>query len=200
MKVAENKLADIIAAAEEAADTAADEEYLRLQERLQELEDEMEQTVRETELTNARAAAAAEEWQDRRLRLQTDFDNLQARHVNQTAEASLEATVKLLQDFLPVLDNFDRARSTIAPDSDGAEAVNAQYLGMRTSLMAALADMGVAQIPTVGEDFDYNLHMAIQQIPNEEYDEDVVCAEMQPGYTCQGQLVRAAYVMVSSGS
>ena len=47
--------------------------------------------------------------------------------------------------------------------------------------------------------FDYNLHMAIQQIPNDEYDEGIVCSEAQPGYTCKGQLVRAAYVMVSAG-
>ena len=32
-----------------------------------------------------------------------------------------------------------------------------------------------------------------------QYDEGVVCSELQTGYTCKGSLVRAAYVMVSSG-
>ena len=37
------------------------------------------------------------------------------------------------------------------------------------------------------------------QIPSDEYDEGLVAEEMQPGFTCNGKLVRAAYVMVSSG-
>ena len=60
--------------------------------------------------------------------------------------------------------------------------------------------MGVKKIETVGTEFDYNLHMAIQQMPTGgEYDEGIVCAEAQPGYTIKGQLVREAYVMVSAG-
>lgn len=52
----------------------------------------------------------------------------------------------------------------------------------------------------VGQEFDYNLHMALQQVPSDEYDEGIVSAEMQPGYMCKGSLVRAAYVMVSAGA
>ena len=99
-----------------------------------------------------------------------------------------------------VLDNFDRAQQSIKPEGAGQEEVNAKYVEMRESLMKVLTDeLAMEKIPAVGAEFDYNLHMAIQQIPNDEYDEGIVCSEMQPGYTCKGQLVRAAYVMVSSG-
>ena len=87
----------------------------------------------------------------------------------------------------------------IKPEGEEQEATNARYQDMHTALMTTLTDMGMEKIPTVGAEFDYNLHMAIQQIPSDEYDENVVCSEMQPGYTIKGQLVRAAYVMVSSG-
>ena len=60
------------------------------------------------------------------------------------------------------------------------------------TLMASLAAMGVETIPTVGEDFDYNLHMAIQTVPSDEFEEDKVAEEMQAGFTCQGRLVRPA--------
>jgi molecular chaperone GrpE len=60
------------------------------------------------------------------------------------------------------------------------------------TLMASLAAMGVETIPTVGEDFDYNLHMAIQTVPSDEIEEDKVAEEMQAGFTCQGRLVRPA--------
>ena len=111
----------------------------------------------------------------------------------------MEARIKLLQDFLPVLDNFDRARESISPEGEAQDAVNAKYQEMHAELMSALGELGMEKIETVGAEFDYNLHMAIQQIPNDEYEEGVVCSEMQPGYTVKGQLVRAAYVMVSSG-
>ena len=49
----------------------------------------------------------------------------------------------------------------------GREAASAEYEVVYDTLMLALAEMGVETIPTVGEDFDYNLHMAIQTVPSE---------------------------------
>ena len=40
---------------------------------------------------------------------------------------------------------------------------------------------------------------AIMQEPSDEFDENIVCEEMQPGYTCDEKLVRPAYVKVSAG-
>ena len=157
--------------------------------------------------------------------------------------------LQVLTDFLPVLDNFDRARDSIAPKSEAEEAENAKYSALHADLMAALSELGTEErrprpksepepepeacpslvgrrdgggrmrvgrlhadeppplpytagmekMVVVGEEFDYNNHMAIQQVPSDEYEEGIVCAEMQPGYLCQGKLVRAAYVMVSAG-
>lgn len=171
-----------------------------LKQKLKVLEKEKEDVAQQIEQANVDAAAQSEEWTDQRRRLQADFDNFRARHVNQTLEAQVEARIKLLQDFLPVLDNFDRARDTIKPEGAEQDATNARYQEMHAGLMATLTEMGMEKIPTVGTEFDYNMHMALQTVPSAEYDEDIVCAEMQPGYTVNGQLVRAAYVMVSSGA
>lgn len=199
LKLAESMLAQTIESAREAEDAINDEEGRLLAQRLNELQMEMNEVTGATQKAEADAAAAAELWDDRRVRLQTDFDNLQARHANQTFDAQMDATVKLLQEFLPVLDSFDRARSSIVPDGEVEEAVEMRYNAMRADLMTALSDLGVERIPTVGEDFDYNLHMAIQTVPSDEYEEDKVADEMQAGFTCKGRLVRPAYVMVSSG-
>jgi len=201
-EAAENPPADAEGAA--SAEEEEEEEDLLstpafLKQKLKVLEKELEEVLAKTEEARADGAAVSEEWVDKRKRLQGDFDNFRARHANQTREAQVEARIKVVQDFLPVLDNFDRARMSISPEGEAQEAANAQYLAMRDELMGALAELGMEQIETVGAEFDYNLHMAIQQIPNDEYDEGIVCSEMQPGYTVKGQLVRAAYVMVSSG-
>lgn len=63
-----------------------------------------------------------------------------------------------------MLDNFERARKSISPADEEGEVTNARYLQMNDELMATLGAMGVEPIPTVGTEFDYNLHMAIQQV------------------------------------
>ena len=73
-----------------------------LKQKLKVLEKEMAEVKEKTEAAKAEAETIGAEWTDKRLRLQTDFDNFKARHVNQTLEAQVEARIKLLQDFLPV--------------------------------------------------------------------------------------------------
>ena len=204
---AEAELVDDVAAEEKPAEKEEEEEEdddllstpAFLKQKLKVLEKEMAEVEVKKVEAQAEAEAMAADWVDKRARLQGDFDNFKARHVNQTLEAQVEARIKLLQDFLPVLDNFDRARGSISPEGGAQEAVNEKYQKMHAGLMATLAELGMEKIPTVGVEFDYNLHNAIQQIPNEEYEEGVVCSEMQPGWTVKDTLVRAAYVMVSSG-
>jgi molecular chaperone GrpE len=169
-----------------------------LKQKLNVLQKELTQIEEETLSVRSQAEEARSEFAQQRTRLQTDFDNFKARHYNQTIDAEVDARIKLLKDFLAVLDNFDRARASIKPEGEAAEAVNAQYQDMNTKLMETLAALDVTQIETVGKEFDYNLHMAIQQIPSDEYDEGIVCAELQPGFLCKDKLLRPAYVMVSA--
>jgi len=153
-----------------------------------------------TEAAKAEEAEIAGEWEAKRSRLQMDMDNFKARHYNQTIEAQLEARIKVMEEFLPVLDNFDRARASISPADEAETETNARYSELHAGLMSTLEELGLQKIPCVGEEFDYNLHNAIQQVPSDEYDEGIVSAELQPGYTCNEKLVRAAYVMVSAGA
>ena len=171
-----------------------------LKQKLKVLEKELAEAEEKTTAARAEAATIAEEWSSKRERLQGDFDNFKTRHVNQTLEAQLEARIKVLTEFLPVLDNFDRARDSIRPDGAAEDAENAKYSALHAELMTALGEMGMEKMEVVGQEFDYNNHMAIQQVPSDEFDEGVVCAEMQPGYVCRDKLVRAAYVMVSAGA
>ena len=136
-----------------------------LKQKLKVLEKELATVQTSIEEAKGQADASREEWVDKRTRLQTDMDNFRARHYNQTIDAQLDARIKLLGEFLPVLDNFDRARDSIKPEGEAAEKMNGEYSAMQAALMEALDGLGVAKIPTVGEEFDYNLHMAIQQVP-----------------------------------
>jgi len=168
-----------------------------LKQKLKVLEKELAEVQEKTVAAKAAADEVEGEWGQKQYRLQTDFDNFKKRHVNQTLEAQLDARIKVLNEFLPVLDNFDRARASISAEGEAQEATNALYTDMHSGLMSALTELDMEKIECVGSEFDYNLHMAIQQIPSEEYEEGTVCAEMQPGYTCKGKLLRPAYVAVA---
>lgn len=168
-----------------------------LKQKLKVLEKELADVQAQTAMAKAEASELSTEWEQKRTRLQTDFDNFKARHVNQTLEAQLDVRIEVLKQFLPVLDNFDRARASIRSEGAAQEATNALYTQMHTGLMATLGELGMKKIEAVGTEFDYNLHMAIQQMPSDEYASGIVCTEMQPGFTCQGKLLRAAYVAVA---
>ncbi|EOD06582.1 hypothetical protein EMIHUDRAFT_438693 [Emiliania huxleyi CCMP1516] len=170
-----------------------------LKQKLKVLEAELSKVEEDTAALKGEADSKREEWSSQRQRLQTDLENFQSRHKSQVADIRTDAKIKVVNELLPMMDNFDRARGSIKADDEAQELANGRYLELHASLMAALEGLGVQKIETVGQEFDYNLHMAIQQVPSEEYAEGLVCEEMQPGFTCNDKLVRAAYVMVSSG-
>ena len=170
-----------------------------LKQKLKVLEAELAQVEKDIEQVEEEQEGLIDEWAPKRDRLQTDFDNFRARTRSQKEEAQVDSKIQLVNDLLPMLDNFDRARKSISPSGAVQESVNEKYLALFDDIESTLRELGVEKIETVGQAFDYNLHMAIQQIPSEEFEEGVVCEELQTGYTCKGKLVRAAYVMVSAG-
>ena len=157
------------------------------------LEKELEELTAEAATLTAQAEETAAEFSQKRERLQTDFDNFKARHYNQTRDAQIDAKITLaVVDFLPVLDNFDRARTSISPDGATQEATNAEYQEVHARLMATLGELGMEKIEAVGTEFDYNLHMAIQQRPPTSTTRASPCAEMRPGYSARRQAPGAA--------
>lgn len=168
-----------------------------LKQKLKVLQKELVEVSAQTKQVREQYEETSAEYSQQRSRLQSDFDNYRARHFNQTIDAQIDARIKVLKDFLGVVDNFDRARASIKADTEAAAAVNAKYLAMNEMLMTVLASLEVTKVETVGKEFDYNLHMAIQQVPSPEYEEGIVCSELQPGFLCKSKLIRPAYVIVS---
>ena len=102
----------------------------------------------------------------------------------------------LLRTLLPVFDNLERAiqsaqRSVdVKGVADGLSMVQRQFL-------EALGREGISRVPTVGKPFDPTLHEAIQQVETGDHEPGTVIAEVQPGYTQGGRLMRPAMVVVA---
>jgi len=139
----------------------------------------------------------AERLQDRLLRLQAEFDNYKKRMAREKAEFLKFATEGLLLEFLPVLDNLERALVSARAGSANREAV-ADGIEMIVRLFRSTLDKaGVKPLEAAGQPFDPGLHQAIAQVETADGPENLVVEEVQKGYLLEGRVLRAAMVKVS---
>jgi len=136
------------------------------------------------------AKAAAEEAEERCLRVQADFDNFRRRSRKDGEEAAGRGKAKLAEDLLPVLDNFQRAAGLMAEgaDKEGVELILRQFISV-------LTNAGLTEIDALDKDFDPNLHHAVLQEPSEDKKGKVLMV-LQKGYMMDDKLLRAAMVQV----
>ena len=92
------------------------------------------------------------------------------------------ARASVVKEILPVVDNFDRAKASLKAETDAEQAILDIYEGIFADINSVLESFDMQVIPSVGAEFDYNLHEAIQQMPSDEYDADIVCQEFQSEY------------------
>lgn len=135
---------------------------------------------------------------ERYLRLAAEFDNYRKRTAREFGEIIKSANARLLKDLIEIKDNFERALEGQASPADiqayrkGVELIYGQ-------LTALLEKENVKPIEAVGKAFNPNLHEAMLQQESDEYDEGIVCQEIQKGYQLDGRVLRHARVIVSSG-
>jgi len=145
----------------------------------------------------AAKAQEAERLQERLLRLQAEFDNYKKRMAREKTEFLKFATESLLLEFLPILDNLERAVASARAESANREAV-ADGIEMIVRLFRSTLDKaGVKPMEAAGQPFDPGLHQAIAQVETADGPENLVVEEVQKGYLLEGRVLRAAMVKVS---
>lgn len=128
-------------------------------------------------------------------RLQQDFDNFRTRTRAEQAEAKDKMTAEVAKEFLPVVDNCERALSHMEKDTAGAAYVEGFAL-LHKQLLKVLADLGVEEIAAEGATFDPHVHEAVMQVPSADLPEETVAAVLQKGYKLKEIVLRPAKVQV----
>jgi molecular chaperone GrpE len=131
---------------------------------------------------------------DRLARLQAEFENARKRAEREKTEFRDFATGNVVEQFLPVLDNFELAlKSTGSTEQlrSGVELIVKQ-------MEEALKQLQVTAIPTVGEPFDPRVHEALGQMEREDLPDEHVAEEIRRGYKIRERLLRPAMVRVVS--
>jgi molecular chaperone GrpE len=133
------------------------------------------------------------------MRIAADFDNFRKRQSRDKEDQRLHITCTTLTEILPVVDNFDRARQQLNPQSEEAQSLHRSYQNLYKQLVDVFKQLGVSPMRVEGEPFDPSLHEAVLREPSEEHPEDVVIEELQRGYHLDGRVLRHALVKVSMG-
>jgi molecular chaperone GrpE len=138
--------------------------------------------------------AEAAKWKEISLRTAAEMDNLRKRTTRDREDAIRYANQRLLEELLPVIDNFEMGMQAASQDTKSMI-----YIGMdmvRRQLNEFLTSQGVEEIPTTGS-FDPNLHDAVAQEECGEGEEGRILKVTRRGFRLRDRLLRPASVVVS---
>jgi molecular chaperone GrpE len=138
----------------------------------------------------------AEEHYQRYLRTQADFDNFRRRSRLEKEDFAKYASAKLLEQLIPVVDNFERALGASRESKDYEALLKGVDMIFR-QLDQVLVSEGLTPMNAVGQPFNPEFHQAIMQVESEEHEEGIVLEEIQKGYLLKDKVLRPAMVKVS---
>lgn len=138
----------------------------------------------------------AERLQDRLLRVQAEFENYKKRMAREKAEFLKFAHEELILEFLPVLDNLERALGAARAEAGSTPLLEGIEMIVRL-FRSVLEKAGVKPMETIGQPFDPAFHQAVAQVESSHGDDNTVVEEIQKGYLIEGRVLRPAMVKVS---
>jgi len=138
-----------------------------------------------------------DEYYELLLRKTAEFDNYRKRVERERREYTEYATVELIKELLPLLDDLERAVAAEA-GAGGPEAIRKGIELIHRRLLDVLARRGVTVIDPVGADFDPHLHEAVVRVPAAGQRDGEVVEVFARGYRLGDRLLRPAMVKVAT--
>ena len=134
--------------------------------------------------------------EEKYLRLYAEFENYKRRIQNENKINKTYQAQGVLTDILPTIDNIERALQ-IEGDNDSFKSLQKGVQMVHESLLRALKDNGLEEIESEGQSFDPNVHQAVVQDDNPEYESGVITQELQKGYKLKDRVLRPSMVKVN---
>lgn len=133
--------------------------------------------------------------EDAYRRMLAEFDNYRKRSIKEKEAMREKGAAEIIEQLLPVLDDFDRAFSHVPEEKDGVIA------GMEMvykKLLSTLDSIGVKEIEALGQPFDHDFHSAISHEENADFGENTVSEVYQKGYLYKDKVLRYCVVKVAN--
>jgi molecular chaperone GrpE len=130
-------------------------------------------------------------------RERADATNIRRRHDEELAQLRTRLKAGVVEELLPVIDNFERALKHLPRELEDNDYIKGVQ-GVVKQFEKTLAEMGVQRIKTVGEHFDPHLHEAVS-MDDGDGDHEIISEELQAGYQLGNDVIRHAMVRVKRG-
>lgn len=126
-----------------------------------------------------------------------EFDNFKKRTVREKEAIYSNAICNVIEDILPVIDNFDRAMQVANKEEDFKALKEGIDLVFR-QLKDVMKNLGVEEIKCLNENFNPELHNAVMHVEDDECGENIIIEELQKGYLLKDKVIRHSMVKVAN--
>ena len=129
------------------------------------------------------------------LRTLAEYENFRKRSEKEKAQMFELGAKSIIEQLLPVVDNFERALEHI-PEEEKENSFAKGVEGIYKQIQKMFSDCDIQAIEAVGQKFNPALHNAVMTEEEGDAEEDTVTADLQKGYTYRGNVVRHSMVKV----
>lgn len=155
-------------------------------------------TLKESEYLKLKEEAdKANEYKDRMLRLQADFENTRKRLERERQDFVKFANEGIILEALNILDDLERTVELAQTKHQDLTAFLKGVEMILTHLYEMLKEHDVKPIEAKGKIFDPHYHEALMQIEDKELPENTIVEELQKGYLLNDRVIRTSKVKVS---
>lgn len=155
----------------------------QLEEALQEMEKELNETREE-----------ANQWESKAKKIKADFENYKKDEGDRKKKWQQDAKKELAEEMIEVMDNMERALLTAEEDSSVYQGVKM----VADQLYEKLEDEGLQRIDAEGEEFDPQMHKAVDTETHEEHNR--IVEQRRKGYMYDDEVLREAEVVVGKNN
>ena len=160
-----------------------------------ELETALKTELDRREAAESKLVGVQAKFEEAKANLEKETAEMRARLMKTLEDRAKQGQFEFLTKLLPVLDNLNLAVAASETDSS-LDHLRDGVKGTVRSFEQALMSIGVEPLPSIGTDFNPELHEAIDMAEVESENEGKVTAEYSRGYKFGDRLLRPARVQV----
>jgi molecular chaperone GrpE len=128
-------------------------------------------------------------------RTEADFLNYKNKENERLENLSFYIKKDILEELLPILDNFDLAERMIPEDKKNDNNIKG-LLMIKKQLGFFLKSVGIEEIESLGKIFNLLYNEVVEEIDGEEKDSGLIIEEVQKGYMLNGKVLRPSKVKI----
>ncbi len=143
--------------------------------------------------------AALQDMSGKYLRLAAEYDNYRRRTQKEKDALYTETIAEVVSQWLPVLDNLDRAEFLSASyESDEAQKICEGVVLIQKQVKTVLDQLGVSEIESLNRPFDPQLHDAVMHVEDDQAGPSTVVEVLRKGYQVNDRVIRHVMVKVAN--